>query len=48
MSNEELISKLLHIRRILNDGRIEDPESRLQADGLVTDLLISLDSKFIA
>lgn len=48
MSNEEIISELLSINRILTDGRLDDSEARYQAGKLVIAVLISLDNKFVA
>ena len=48
MSNEEVTDQLLHIRRCLTDGRLDDSDARDLAERLVSKLLISLDSKFIA
>ena len=48
MSNDDVISDLLNIKRILTDGRLEDSDARDQAEKLVTSVLISLNSKFIA
>ena len=48
MSNKEVTDQLLHINRILTDGRLDDSEARYQAGKLVIAVLISLDNKFVA
>jgi len=48
MNNAEMILELLSIKRVLTDGRLDDSDARDQAEKLVTGVLISLDSKFIA